>query len=479
MKRFSLFVAMLLVACTQPSYPGIDRPSGGGNSATDQSIIDYIDLRLENEYYWLDEVGAKCNTFNRSVAWENYLSQTLSRLESNTDDGYVNSKGQRVFYSYIREYESSTRASVSGFGVELHYTIVVIDNDLRNYGFLVESVYPNSPAAEAGVKRGDIITMIGGSYITPENYATRFTSIQDNTASALKLKLKRQTGDKETFDVELTKGAYAKTPVVYNDIIEIEGYDKKIGYLVYTGFESEYDDELLGVLGEFAAEGVGEVILDLRCNGGGSVASAVKLCSALVPASYEGGLLCQITRNPKNTKNDTTQQFKLVNTSNQLANLERLTVICSDYSASASELVIMGLRGLDFPVTLVGSTTEGKNCGMDVTRTTIANTDVTVEYAPITFMCFDAKGYGDWGEGINPDVDLTNEANEFGLSDKNYPLPRADWGDQSHDIALVTALAKVTGRNISTSATRSEVGFEELETTAISRPVEGVRNYVE
>lgn len=69
--------------------------------------------------------------------------------------------------------------------------------------------------------------MIGGSYITPENYATRFTSIQDNTASALKLKLKRQTGDKETFDVELTKGAYAKTPVVYNDIIEIEGYDKR------------------------------------------------------------------------------------------------------------------------------------------------------------------------------------------------------------------------------------------------------------
>lgn len=133
---------MLLVACTQPSYPGIDRPSGGGNSATDQSIIDYIDLRLENEYYWLDEVGAKCNTFNRSVAWENYLSQTLSRLESNTDDGYVNSKGQRVFYSYIREYESSTRASVSGFGVELHYTIVVIDNDLRNYGFWLRVSIP-------------------------------------------------------------------------------------------------------------------------------------------------------------------------------------------------------------------------------------------------------------------------------------------------------------------------------------------------
>lgn len=79
-------------------------------------------------------------------------------------------------------------------------------------------------------------------------------------------------------------------------------------------------------------------------------------------------------------------------------------------------------------MTLVGSTTEGKNCGMDVTRTTIANTDVTVEYAPITFMCFDAKGYGGWGEGINPDVDLTNEANEFGLCDKttHYHVPTGE-----------------------------------------------------
>lgn len=477
MKRFSLFVAMLLVACTQPSYPGIDRPSGGGNTAEDQSIIDYIDQRLENEYYWLDEVGEKVNTFNRNVAWENYLSQTLSRLESNTDDGYINSKGQRVFYSYISEYQSSTRASVSGFGIELHYTIVVIDNELKHYGFLVESVYPDSPAAEAGIKRGDIITMIGGSYITSDNYVTRFNSIQSNAASSLKLKLRRQTGDKESFDVELAKGAYAQTPVIYNDIIELEGYHTKIGYLVYTGFESEYDDELLSVLGEFAAEGVGEVILDLRCNGGGSVASAVKLCSALVPAAYEEGLLCQITRNPKNTtKNSTTQQFKLENTTAHLKSLTRLTVICSDYSASASELVIMGLRGLDFPVTLVGSTTEGKNCGMDVTRTKI--NDVSLEYAPITFMCFDAKGFGGWGDGITPDVDLTIE-NELGVSDKNYPLPRADWGDQTHDIGLVAALAKVTERNVSTPATRSAVGFEELDIERISRPVVGVRNYVE
>ena len=475
MKRLSLFVAMLLMACTQPSYPGIDRPSGGGNTATDQSVIDYIDRRLEAEYYWLDEVVEKCNTFNRGVEWEDYLSATLGRLTTNADDGYLNSKGQRVFYSYIREYQPSTRAAVSGFGIDLHYTIVIVNSEQRYYGFLVENVYPDSPADKAGIRRGDIITMINDSFITPDNYASRFNSIQGNTASSFKLKLQRQS-TKESLEVTLEKGSYSATTVIYSDIIEIEGYAKRIGYLVYTGFESEYDDELIAVLDGFAAEGVGEVILDLRCNGGGSVTSAVKLCSALVPATKDGGVLCQIARNPKNTKQDRVESFKLENTSEQLTALERLTVICSDYSASASELVIMGLRGLDFPVTLIGSTTEGKNCGMDVTRRTIGN--LHLEYAPITFMCFDAKGFGDWGEGITPDVDLTVE-NELGVSDKNYPLPRADWGDQTHDIGLVAALAKVTGRKISTPATRSEVGFEVLDVERLSRPVEGVRNYIE
>lgn len=58
---------------------------------------------------------------------------------------------------------------------------------------------------------------------------------------------------------------------------------------------------------------------------------------------------------------------------------------------------------------------------MDVTRRTINN--IHLEYAPITFMCFNAKGFGEWGEGIAPDVDLTSETNEYGVSDSNYPLP--------------------------------------------------------
>lgn len=472
MRRVLYLIALLVVACTKSPYPGIDSPNNIGGTAKDQNIIAYIDKRLEGEYYWLDEVVEKRSQFNRNLKWDSYLDNTLGRLKTNGDDGYVNSKGQRAFYSYIRDVSSTTRADINGFGIGLHYTIATIDAEKGRYGFVVEKAFPNSPAAEAGVVRGDVITMIGGSYITSSNYYHYFMSIENNSTAQLELTLRRQT-DGNSYDMTLTKGKYAKTPVLHHGVIEVDG--KKIGYLVYTSFDQEYNQDMLDAIMELKAAGVEEFILDLRCNSGGAVTSAVRLCSALMPQRYEGQTLCSLVRNPNNTISNQITDYKLEKTG-EILSLESLTVICSDYTASASELVVMGLRGLDVPVTLVGSQTEGKNCGMDVTRKMIDGT--TVEFAPITFMCFNAKGFGDWGEGIVPDIDLTKENNEAGVSDKNYPLPRADWGDYNHDIALAVALAKITGRSVS-DTTRSTTLVDLPVAAYIDYEIEGIRNYIE
>jgi C-terminal processing protease CtpA/Prc len=316
--------------------------------------------------------------------------------------------------------------------------------------------------------------MVDGKEISSSNYASLFNSIQLNTAHTLRLQYRRQT-DGQSYAATLNKAPYTPTTVIHSSILDIEETNKRIGYLVYTGFETDYDTELLAALEGMAAEGVEELILDLRSNGGGSLSSTVKLTSALLPAEYEGKTLCTIKRNPKNKVAQTSSDFTLKDTGTIL-NLRRLTVICSGYSASASELVIMGLRGLDIPVMLIGAPTQGKNCGMDVTRRTIDG--INVEFAPITFMCFNAKGFGGWGEGITPDIDLTAEDNTLGVHDANYPLPRADWGDYNHDIALAAALSHVTGKSISQS-TRSHM-TEELPIVArIEPPMEGIRVYVE
>ena len=138
--RYLCLLAMLIIAaCTQNSYPSIDKPSTVvPNSQTDREIIAYIDQRLEEEYYWLDEVAEKSYMFNREYdKWSNYLPNSLSKLQTNMDDGSVKSNGQRSFYSYISEIGSSTRASTNGFGILLHYTILVGNGSNNYYYFMV------------------------------------------------------------------------------------------------------------------------------------------------------------------------------------------------------------------------------------------------------------------------------------------------------------------------------------------------------
>lgn len=470
MKRGLIFFILLLtVSCTQPS--GIDDGSGV-RQITEDAVISYIDQRLEQEYYWLDEVNKKRTLFNRRLAWDKYLNHALSKLTTNEDDGSYNSKGQRSYYSYIREV-TTTRTEVLGFGIRLHYTILIIDDNQR-LGFVVETVYPDSPAEKAGIKRGDIITMVKNQFIDASNYVGLFNSIQTPVLPSTTLTLRRRSDSSADYVATVECGVYNETPIAHCEVIDVEGYDKRIGYLSYLGFESEYSEELTEALNYLASEGVGELILDLRCNGGGALSAALLLCSAIVPSSYEGQTLCTIERNKKNVVMKQRSDFKLENTG-QMLNLDRVTVICSNYSASASELVIMGLRGLDFPVTLIGATTEGKNCGMDVTYKCINGKNL--EYAPITFMCFDAKGFGDWGEGIVPDVDLTSSSNKYGVYDEYYPLPYTDWGDTSRDIALAVAIADITGRGITQkSVTRGEDNDITIATT-IARPVKGTMLY--
>lgn len=473
MRRLAYIAAVILLACTNTTYVGINQPPTWNNQ-TNRTIIDYIDQRLVGEYYWLDEVVQKSASFNRNRPWENYLSESLLRLETNADDGYLNSRGQRILYSYIDEIKEGTRATTLGFGIELHYTIVVIDSAKGHYGFVVESIFEGSPARAAGIERGDIIISIDGKAITSSNYASLFTAIQGNTASALRLELKRQTTG-ENLTASLDKGAYDATVVVHSSIHEVEGL--KIGYLVYTGFESEYNEAMLEALSTFAAEGVEELVLDLRCNGGGSVSSAIQLCSAMLSAEYEGKTLCTAKRNPKNERYEIVETFALEGTGTAL-NLKRLTVIGSNYTASASELVIMGLRGLDIPVTLIGSTTQGKNCGMDVTRAKMGST--YLEYAPVTFMCFNAKDFGAWGDGIEADINL-KASNAIGVKDDIYPLPRAAWGDAQHDIGLAAAIAHITGKSLEQGerqalATRAAMSNGTM-TIDLPQPMQGIRIY--
>ncbi len=428
--------------------------------ATDE-VVKWVDQRLQDEYYWLDEYKEKLNTFDYTLAYDKFLSTSLLSMTTNMEDGYV-VKDTRYLYSYITQ-ESATRADddrmENSFGILIAGRYFGGSNNTAI--FVVEHVYPGSPAANAGLKRGDTISKVDNATIPEptsnlQQYYTLRNKLESGTGS---ITIEGETYDKQTqkdivYRKSLTAADYLPSPVAHYTVLEfdeavakvINPDGKKIGYLSYLGFESEYDAELIEAMEYLAAKGITDLILDLRVNGGGSVNTSTMLGSMLLSEEYVGKTYATLKRNPKNklfpaeylnddcliTKNGLGDEFK----NKDLPNLDlpELWVIASNSTASASEMVIKGLEGLDVPVHIVGKTTNGKNCGMDVMEKTFGSYIYT--YAPITFMNYNAKGDNDYADGIKPQVNFDDYYNESNIQSSYqtyqcyvFPMPMNEWAE--------------------------------------------------
>ncbi len=480
--------------------------------ATDE-VTKWVDERLQSEYYWLDEYKEKLSSFDYTLPYDKFLSTSLLSMTTNMQDGYV-LNGTRYLYSYITR-ESTTRAEDER--MENSFGIYIASNYFGGANntaiFVVEHVYPGSPAANAGLKRGDTISKVDGATIPAPHIngvynaanAAQYLTLRDKLESGTgTVSIDGETSDKETqedveFKYTLTAADYLPSPVAYSTVFEFENKvaekiglsGKKVGYMAYLGFENEYDKELIEAMEQLATEGITDLILDLRINGGGSVPTSTMLGSMLLSESYVGQTYATLKRNPKNTlfPKDYLNTECLI-TKNGLGdfestdlpnlNLPELWVIASNSTASASEMVIKGLEGLDVPVHIVGKTTNGKNCGMDVMEKTFGEYKYT--YAPITFMNYNAKGDNDYADGIKPEVNFDDYWNESNVQSSYqtynsyvFPMPMNDWGDVvfeeaetggitiSGDFALCETVLQVGGYTMLKSNASAAIKFKPAE----------------
>ena len=487
--------------------------------ATDE-VVKWVDQRLQDEYYWLDEYKEKLNTFDYTLAYDKFLSTSLLSMTTNMEDGYV-VEGTRYLYSYITQ-ESATRADddrmENSFGILIAGRYFGGSNNTAI--FVVEHVYPGSPAANAGLKRGDTITKVDNATIpAPTSNLQQFYTLRSKLESGTgSITIEGETYDKQTqkdivYRKSLTAADYLPSPVAHYTVLEfdeavakvINPDGKKIGYLSYLGFESEYDAELIEAMEYLAAKGITDLILDLRVNGGGSVNTSTMLGSMLLSESYVGKTYATLKRNPKNklfpaeylnddcliTKNGLGDEFK----NKDLPNLDlpELWVIASNSTASASEMVIKGLEGLDVPVHIVGKTTNGKNCGMDVMEKSFGSYIYT--YAPITFMNYNAKGDNDYADGIKPQVNFDDYYNESNIQSSYqtyqcyvFPMPMNEWAEMnftpsenggisiSGDFALCETVLRIGGRTMLKSGTSAALQFKPTEMMT-TRAAEAKRVY--
>ncbi len=341
--------------------PGVAIDSSATAAPTFANINNWVYEVMKDAYFWSASMPAQ-NTLdgkaNPTDFFEKLVYQraTVDRFSSITDDI---ASLQKVFNGVSKI-----------FGIQ--YQIGAIE-DTSNVALYLSYVVHGSPAEAAGLKRGDIIVKVNGQPLTNANYATLLRG-SDNLNFTLGT-LNGSTlvaDDSKTFNV--VKAEVNENPVGFSSVIDKSKFGKKIGYLVYTQFvpgtdasPKVYDDELRKIFGDFKAQGVNELVLDLRFNGGGYISSAETLASLIgknISTSkvfYKEEWNQQFTDYFKKQKGTNALDHNFVNEANNIgANLDRVFVLTSNGTASASELIINGLKPY-MPVITVGTNTYGKN----------------------------------------------------------------------------------------------------------------------
>ena len=427
---------------------------GGSGAAEDLALNEYMDKYLKEHYLFKEEYNT-LDVDYASVSYDNFLSTYLLPMKTNIEDGgtyraFSVNAGKRYIYSYIMETGSSrtranTRAtSVVGSGLGTFFSSYMPDK--TTIGLAIGYVYLESPAEKAGLRRGDVIVAVNGTTLNKSNYQQYMSTLfYAGGGETFKIGYRRKIFDENRggYDLvdgttTLTTGSYNNSPILNSMFIKDKKENKfNIGYLVYLGFDLNFEEDLKYVIQQFKTEGITDLILDLRFNNGGSVELARYLAASIAGTSHRSNVFMRMQRNSG------ADEYIRFGDGDDL-NLKSVRIICSEETASASELIISGLRGIDFPVKLFGSRTEGKNVGMEVQEYKYGNK--YYEFAPITFRSFNAKDWGDYADGIDPDVMLNNQNSSYEDDiDNVFPYAFGDWDNFDFNYPLYWALCDVQG----------------------------------
>lgn len=307
----------------------------------------------------------------------------------------------------------------------------------------VRYIIPNSNASTKDIKRGDIFYAVNGTQLTTNNFnALLYGSNNDYTLNMADINGGAFTPNGKS--VSLTKTVLDENPILVNKVI-ISG-SHKIGYLIYNGFYANYDTQLNSAFGTLKSQGITDLVLDLRYNSGGSIETATRLAS-MITGAYKGEIFAKqqwnakiesyfAANDPESLKNLFTD--KIGTTAINSVNMSTVYVLTTEGTASASELVINGLKPY-ISVVQIGDKTKGKNVGSvtlyDSPTFGKQNRNPKHRYAmqPLVLKIVNSAGFGDYQDGLAPNFPIKETLSSLDiLGNTTEPL-------------LSLAISKITG----------------------------------
>ncbi len=402
-----------------------DDPTGVGSKYLE--VNSWIRSQMSDYYYW--------NFVVPSMAPGNLLpEQFFKDILYETDE-----------FSYMTDDAETLLNELNGSRYSSGFSPAILSFSYRDQLFMVvKYVYPNSPAQQAGLKRGDIILSVNGQTLSSSNYQ-ELLQINGTVAYGLgsyTLDVETQQANITDLDsvISVRKEILQLDPVITTKVIETGG--KRIGYLFYAQFIDGTADVFIDRLNErlaaLKAQEVDELVIDLRYNPGGRITAASQFANALVPletaqkndifVEFEyNSLLENFYQNRDGV--DSENLFLRFQEGPVSMGLERIYVLITNQTASASELLIHGLKPY-MEVITVGSNTFGKYYGSFVITGTFQSPSLYYAILPVTLKYSNANQETDFTDGLEAQIAASeNILSPKPLGDPEDPLLEAAISD--------------------------------------------------
>lgn len=335
------------------------------------------------------------------------IPATLDPSPFNSVQAYIDAltetargQGRDRFFTFItsiaEENAFLNSGATAGFGVRLSF------DEPASRLFILEA-FEGAPALAAGIDRGTEIIAIGTTTANLQTVASLFASGGPSAVSqalgpstvgtSRALRFRDSSGTETT--VTVTKADFAIQPVSPRYGVQIlDNGGTKVGYVNLRTFIDSAEQQLRDAFAQFQTEGVTELVIDLRYNGGGLVRTA-ELFADLLGGNQFASDVQGVTRfRPSKSSNNETRNFR---SQPQAIGPTKIAFITTRSSASASELVINAMIPyIGNNLALVGSNTSGKPVGQIGLDRSACDDRIRI----VAFATENSEGNADYFDGL-------------------------------------------------------------------------------
>jgi C-terminal processing protease CtpA/Prc len=352
-----------------------------------QRARDYLYRLMKEWYFWYKEMPV-VNPTDYSDPYE-----ILEALRYSPTDRWS-------YVADFDEFNAYYQGSFAGHGI-----VIILDGENKAR---IAQIYKRSPLYAEDVRRGWIVESVNGvdiaALMVAGNYA-EYNNVMGPRQAGITNDFKFRNPLGEIVEISSTKAEFMVNSVLKYDILDLS--TGKTGYLAFDSFIETSFDELEEAFTLFVANDIKQLILDLRYNSGGMLDVAIDLSSYTAGNDEADNLFIKVVHNDKRSNENSNIFFKETGYS---LDIQKLAVITTRATASASEIVINGLVPY-VDVKCFGDKTSGKPVGM------YAFPDEKNKYyfLPITFQLLNAQNYGDYFNGIEPHTYVSDDlTRDFG-----------------------------------------------------------------